>query len=46
MLMLTFIFNMLREYERHMLDMGDSVQLTPEESTQIWLKKWLGDTRE
>lgn len=34
MLMLNFIFNMPREYEQHMLDMGDSVQLTPEESTQ------------
>lgn len=29
-----------REYERHLLDMGNLVQLTLKESSQIWTKKW------
>ncbi|XP_055829377.1 uncharacterized protein LOC129898746 [Solanum dulcamara] len=31
-----------QDYERHVREMGDSVQLTPEQSTQIWTEKVVG----
>jgi hypothetical protein len=39
-----FYFEMQEMYQRYINEMGDSVQLTPEESTRIWTEKVVGGT--